>query len=194
MCLLVTPVPGPVPVPVPTKTCVIALAQRTFTSPGPWPLSNGYATLHAVRVSITPRAPGAAQATQLTLTATHGPPLHQRARHPSKESSEGAPRGVARRKHGEIMGWDELPNEGVRGYAFGFRAFRAFATPQTFRDVTSFRAFALKRRRFRLLPTHGNYREVTAVSARTSESGDALQRQYFKAKNEKERGCRKTPC
>ena len=28
-----------VPVPVPTKTCVIALAQRTFTSPGPWPLN-----------------------------------------------------------------------------------------------------------------------------------------------------------
>ena len=54
--------------------------------------SNGYATLHTVRVSITPRAPGAAQATQLTLTATHGPPLHQRARHPSKELSEGAPR------------------------------------------------------------------------------------------------------
>ena len=53
--------------------------------------SNGYATLPTVRVSITPRAPGAAQATQLTLTATHGPPLHQRARHPSKELSEGAP-------------------------------------------------------------------------------------------------------
>ena len=42
MCLLVTPVPGPVPVPVPTKTCVIALAQRTFTSPGPWPLNTMY--------------------------------------------------------------------------------------------------------------------------------------------------------
>ena len=61
---------------------------------------NGYATLHTVRVSITPRAPGAARATQLTLTATRGPPRHQRARHPSKELSEGAPRREQREEEG----------------------------------------------------------------------------------------------
>ena len=65
-----------------------------------WLQGNGYATLPTVRVSITPRAPGAAQATQLTLTATHGPPLHQRARHPSKELSEGAPQREPQEEEG----------------------------------------------------------------------------------------------
>ena len=77
-------------------------------------VGNGYATLHAVRVSITPRAPGAPQATQPTLTASRGPPLHQRARHPSKESSEGAPRGVG----STVKSWDGM-NCQTRGVCFG---------------------------------------------------------------------------